>query len=128
MGLLDSFSSSSSASGSTSAKGVNDIPAPRSDSSVNAPPPEQHRRVVDFVRAKEEEDGWNEGAHEEVQDDGEEDEDETRMRRKRKKRFRRIVSIYRGEGKTEGEERTRRRVHREEGRKRPKDDARGSVS
>ncbi|RSH93911.1 hypothetical protein EHS25_006563 [Saitozyma podzolica] len=50
MGLLDSFSSSSSASGSTSAKGVNDIPAPRSDSSVNAPPPEQHRRVVDFVR------------------------------------------------------------------------------
>ncbi|OCF55907.1 hypothetical protein L486_06663 [Kwoniella mangroviensis CBS 10435] len=34
---------------SSTHKGVNDIPAPRSDASVNAPPPEQHRRVADFV-------------------------------------------------------------------------------
>lgn len=38
------------------------------------------------------------------------------------------MSIYRGAGKTEDEERTRRRVHREEGQTRPKDDARGSVA
>ncbi|WWD01125.1 hypothetical protein V866_008064 [Kwoniella sp. B9012] len=34
---------------SSTHKGANDIPAPRSDASVNAPPPEQHRRVADFV-------------------------------------------------------------------------------
>jgi len=46
MGILDWFSSSSA----PAAKGANEIPAPRSDSSVNAPSPEQHRRVIDFVR------------------------------------------------------------------------------
>ncbi|WWC69206.1 uncharacterized protein I206_103143 [Kwoniella pini CBS 10737] len=35
---------------SSSHKGVNDIPAPRSDATVNAPPPEQHKRVADFVK------------------------------------------------------------------------------
>ncbi|ORY29949.1 hypothetical protein BCR39DRAFT_530247 [Naematelia encephala] len=49
MGLFDWFSSSSDSSKS-SATGVNNIPAPRSDASVNAPPPDLHRRVADFVR------------------------------------------------------------------------------
>nr|XP_018263581.1 uncharacterized protein I303_03450 [Kwoniella dejecticola CBS 10117]OBR85739.1 hypothetical protein I303_03450 [Kwoniella dejecticola CBS 10117] len=35
---------------SSSHKGANDIPAPRSDATVNAPPPEQHKRVADFVK------------------------------------------------------------------------------
>ncbi|WRT67386.1 uncharacterized protein IL334_004357 [Kwoniella shivajii] len=34
---------------SSSTKGANDIPAPRSDATVNAPPPEQHRTVAGFV-------------------------------------------------------------------------------
>ena len=50
MGIIDSFKSGET-SGNT-AKGVNDIPAPRSDASVNAPPPEQHKRVYDFVRVR----------------------------------------------------------------------------
>jgi hypothetical protein len=42
MGLFD-------APASNTAQGVNDIPAPRSDATVNAPPAEQHKRVIDFV-------------------------------------------------------------------------------
>jgi hypothetical protein len=38
-----------------------------------------------------------------------------------------MVSMHREE-KTDEEEQLRRRVHREEGRKRPEDDARGSVA
>ncbi|WWD15620.1 hypothetical protein CI109_100042 [Kwoniella shandongensis] len=62
MGVFDTFNTSSTSSssptnatitpsayGDNSAKGVNDIPPPRSDASVNAPPPEQHKRVADFV-------------------------------------------------------------------------------
>lgn len=44
MGLFDS------ASTTNTAHGANDIPAPRPDSAVNAPPPDQHKRVIDFVR------------------------------------------------------------------------------
>lgn len=44
MGIFDS-----SPNGNT-AHGANDIPAPRPDSAVNAPPPDQHKRVIDFVR------------------------------------------------------------------------------
>ncbi|KAK1924985.1 hypothetical protein DB88DRAFT_487530 [Papiliotrema laurentii] len=52
MGLFDSVTGSSeSPSGAAhSAHGANDIPAPRPDSAVNAPPPDQHKRVIDFVR------------------------------------------------------------------------------
>ncbi|WVF71959.1 hypothetical protein IAT40_006769 [Kwoniella sp. CBS 6097] len=46
MAITDVFTSSDP---SSSAKGVNDIPPPRSDSTVNAPRPEQHRTVADFV-------------------------------------------------------------------------------
>ncbi|KAI9637955.1 uncharacterized protein MKK02DRAFT_42336 [Dioszegia hungarica] len=48
MGLFDSSPSSSSTP--NTAHGVNDIPAPRSDATVNAPPADQHRRVADFVK------------------------------------------------------------------------------
>ena len=46
MGLFDWFSPSSS----STVKSMNDIPAPMSDAAVNAPPPDQHKRVIDFVR------------------------------------------------------------------------------
>jgi hypothetical protein len=54
MGLFDSVTGSSeSPSGAAhSAHGANDIPAPRPDSAVNAPPPDQHKRVIDFVRVR----------------------------------------------------------------------------
>lgn len=48
MGMFDSSPSSSSTS--NSAHGMNDVPAPRSDASVNAPPADQHKRVMDFVK------------------------------------------------------------------------------
>lgn len=47
MALSDWTPSSTSKSSVTQA---NDIPAPRPDSAVNAPPPDQHRRVIDFVK------------------------------------------------------------------------------
>ncbi|WVR05430.1 hypothetical protein IAU60_002445 [Kwoniella sp. DSM 27419] len=45
MVISDVFTSSES-----SHKGVNDIPAPRSDAMANAPPPEQHKTVAGFVQ------------------------------------------------------------------------------
>lgn len=45
--LIMGFFSSSSTPGVT---GANDIPAPRSDASRNAPPDEQHQRVIDFIK------------------------------------------------------------------------------
>jgi hypothetical protein len=51
MGLFD-------APTSNTAQGVNDIPAPRSDATVNAPPADQHKRVIDFVRLSLLDDGW----------------------------------------------------------------------
>lgn len=56
MSILDAFSNKASnpdpaeASTSAAVRGTNDIPPPRSDASVNAPPPAQHQRVIDFVR------------------------------------------------------------------------------
>lgn len=49
MGIMDNFRSGET---TNSAQGVNNIPAPRSDAHVNAPPPEQHKRVLDFVRVR----------------------------------------------------------------------------
>ena len=44
MGIFDWFSSQ------PGVKEANSIPPPRSDALVNAPLPEYHRRVADFVR------------------------------------------------------------------------------
>jgi hypothetical protein len=41
---------SSSSQSSSSIKGVNDIPPPQFDANANAPPREQHNRVIDFIR------------------------------------------------------------------------------
>jgi hypothetical protein len=49
MGIMDNFRTGET---SNTAQGVNNIPAPRSDANVNAPPPEQHKRVLDFVRVR----------------------------------------------------------------------------
>lgn len=49
MGIMDNFRTGET---TNSAQGVNNIPAPRSDAHVNAPPPEQHKRVLDFVRVR----------------------------------------------------------------------------
>jgi hypothetical protein len=53
MGILDTLHPTTSIVTppiTTSAKGVNDIPAPRSDASVNAPPADQHKSVMAFVK------------------------------------------------------------------------------